>query len=57
MAALSRHAFLAQSITDPQPPPARTAKRIGISARQLYRLFEAQGDSVCLNPTPPPELA
>ena len=41
------HDFVAQSIADPLLTPARIAQRTGISVRQLYRLFEEQGDSVC----------
>lgn len=52
--AITNHSMLAmvqdlveQSLTDPLLTPTRIAQRTGISVRQLYRLFEEKGDSVC----------
>lgn len=36
-----------ESLTHPNLTPAALASRLQISVRQLYRLFEEQGDSVC----------
>jgi AraC-like DNA-binding protein len=34
-------------LTDASLSPAKLAAQLGISIRQLYRLFEEEGDSVC----------
>lgn len=36
-----------QSLTEPGLTPVSLASQMNISVRQLYRLFEEQGDSVC----------
>ncbi|WP_411380266.1 transcriptional regulator FeaR [Pseudomonas sp. MPB26] len=36
-----------QRLDSPRLSPASLAEELGISSRQLYRLFEASGDSVC----------
>ena len=36
-----------QSLSEPGLTPLSLAKQLNISVRQLYRLFEEQGDSVC----------
>ncbi|MBE1188798.1 transcriptional regulator FeaR, partial [Escherichia coli] len=46
---LRRHAerLIEQSLQEPRLSPDMLAGRLRISVRQLYRLFEEQGDSVC----------
>ncbi|MCT7344156.1 transcriptional regulator FeaR [Pseudomonas aeruginosa] len=46
---LRRHAerLIEQSLREPRLSPDMLAGRLRISVRQLYRLFEEQGDSVC----------
>ncbi|CAM3918867.1 transcriptional regulator FeaR [Kerstersia gyiorum] len=39
--------LIEQSLADPLLSPVRIADRMGVSVRQLYRLFEETGDSVC----------
>jgi AraC-like DNA-binding protein len=39
--------LIEESLTQPNLNPAALANRLHISVRQLYRLFEEQGDSVC----------
>lgn len=38
--------MIEQSLGDPALGPERIAARLGVSLRQLYRLFEQQGESV-----------
>ncbi|WP_116079667.1 transcriptional regulator FeaR [Pseudomonas sp. A-RE-26] len=39
--------LIQQRLESPRLSPALLAEELGISSRQLYRLFEASGDSVC----------
>ncbi|MBD8493956.1 transcriptional regulator FeaR [Pseudomonas syringae] len=39
--------IILQRLDSPRLTPASLAEELGISSRQLYRLFEARGDSVC----------
>ena len=39
--------IIQQRLDSPRLSPASLADELGISSRQLYRLFEASGDSVC----------
>lgn len=39
--------LIEQCLSDPLLSPARVADRMGVSVRQLYRLFEDSGESVC----------
>lgn len=39
--------LISQSLTEPGLSPLSLARQMNISVRQLYRLFEEQGDSVC----------
>ena len=39
--------LIEESLTQPSLSPVALANRLHISVRQLYRLFEEQGDSVC----------
>ncbi|MDZ5602497.1 transcriptional regulator FeaR [Pseudomonas sp. RP23018S] len=41
------HALIQQRLDSVRLTPAGLAEELGISSRQLYRLFEARGDSVC----------